>query len=46
MAAITINDDAWKVIDSVDSPTYYLDLKAMRKSIKSPLKHHTHLMYP
>lgn len=37
MAAITINDDAWKVIDSVDSPTYYLDLKAMRKSgNKSP----------
>ena len=37
MAAITINDDAWKVIDSVDSHTYYLDIKAMRKSgDKSP----------
>lgn len=37
MAAITLNDDAWKVIDSVDSSTYYLDLKAMRKSgNKSP----------
>ncbi len=32
MAAITVNDDAWKVIDSVDSPTYYLDLKRMKKS--------------
>lgn len=32
MSAITINDDAWKVIDKVDSSTYYLDLKKMRKS--------------
>lgn len=37
MSAITLNDDAWKAIDSFDSPTYYLDLKAMRKSAnKSP----------
>ncbi|OED29532.1 alanine--glyoxylate aminotransferase family protein [Methanosphaera sp. WGK6] len=32
MAAITLNDDAWKVIDSFEQPTYYLSLKAMRKS--------------
>ena len=32
MAAITIGDDAWNVIDNVDSPTYYLDLKKMKKS--------------
>ncbi|WP_455644661.1 pyridoxal-phosphate-dependent aminotransferase family protein [Methanosphaera sp.] len=32
MAAITLNDDAWKVIDSFEQSTYYLSLKAMRKS--------------
>lgn len=32
MAAITLNDDAWKVVDSVDSNTYYLDMKKYRKS--------------
>lgn len=32
MAAITLNDEAWKVIDSVDSNTYYLDMKKYRKS--------------
>ena len=32
MAAITLSDDAWKVIDSVDSNTYYLDMKKYRKS--------------
>ena len=32
MAAITLTDDAWKVIDNVDSKTYYLDLKKYRKS--------------
>ncbi len=32
MAAITLNDDAWKVIDNVDSNTYYLDMKKYRKS--------------
>lgn len=32
MAAITLNDDAWKVVDSVDSKTYYLDMKKYRKS--------------
>jgi aspartate aminotransferase-like enzyme len=32
MAAITLNDDAWKAVDSVDSKTYYLDMKKYRKS--------------
>ena len=32
MSMITLNDDAWNVVDKVDSPTYYLDLKKMRKS--------------
>lgn len=32
MAAITVSDDAWNVMDKVDSPTYYLDMKKMRKS--------------
>lgn len=32
MSMITIADDAWNVIDKVDSPTYYLDMKKMRKS--------------
>ncbi len=32
MAAITLNDDAWKVVDNVDSNTYYLDMKKYRKS--------------
>lgn len=32
IAAITLNDDAWKVIDNIDSRTYYLDLKKYRKS--------------
>ncbi|MDR3222282.1 MAG: alanine--glyoxylate aminotransferase family protein [Methanobrevibacter sp.] len=31
MAAITVSDDGWKVIDEVDSSTYYLDLKKYRK---------------
>ncbi|MDR3291823.1 MAG: alanine--glyoxylate aminotransferase family protein [Methanobrevibacter sp.] len=31
MAAITVSDDGWKVIDDVDSSTYYLDLKKYRK---------------
>jgi len=31
MSAITISDDAWNVIDTVDSNTYYLDLKKYRK---------------
>ena len=32
MAAITLNEDAWKVIDKVDSNTYYLDLKKYKDS--------------
>jgi aspartate aminotransferase-like enzyme len=32
MAAITLSDDAWKVVDSVNSKTYYLDMKKYRKS--------------
>ncbi|MDO5851251.1 MAG: alanine--glyoxylate aminotransferase family protein [Methanobacteriaceae archaeon] len=32
MAAITINDEAWSVIDKVDSQTYYLNMKKYRKS--------------
>ncbi|KZX16208.1 pyridoxal-phosphate-dependent aminotransferase family protein [Methanobrevibacter filiformis] len=32
LAAITLTDDAWKVVDSVDSTSYYLDMKKYRKS--------------
>ncbi|MCG2827768.1 alanine--glyoxylate aminotransferase family protein [Methanothermobacter sp. K4] len=33
MAAITLSDDAWKAVESVDNPrTYYLNLKKYRKS--------------
>ncbi|MDR2624030.1 MAG: alanine--glyoxylate aminotransferase family protein [Methanobrevibacter sp.] len=32
MAAITVSDDGWKVIDKVDSNTYYLNLKKYRDS--------------
>ena len=32
MAAMTLTDDAWKVIDNVDSKTYYLDMKKYRKA--------------
>lgn len=33
LAAITLSDKAWKVIDAIEStPTYYLDLKKIRKS--------------
>lgn len=32
LAAITLNDDAWKAIDNIDSNTYYLDMKKYRKS--------------
>ncbi|MGZ7049422.1 MAG: pyridoxal-phosphate-dependent aminotransferase family protein [Methanobacterium sp.] len=31
MAAITVSDDAWKVIDKVDSNSYYLDIKKYKK---------------
>ena len=32
MAAITVNDDAWNVIEKTNSPRYYLDLLKMKKS--------------
>lgn len=32
MAAITLSDDAWKAVDKVENNTYYLDMKAIRKS--------------
>ena len=32
MAAITLSDEAWKAVDNVETNTYYLDLKAARKS--------------
>ncbi|RBQ23460.1 2-aminoethylphosphonate--pyruvate transaminase [Candidatus Methanobinarius endosymbioticus] len=32
LSAITLNDDAWKVIDNIDSKTYYLDMKKYCKS--------------
>ncbi len=32
MAAITLSDEAWAAVDKVDASTYYLDMKAIRKS--------------
>ena len=32
LAAITLSDDAWNVIDNTDSRCYYLDLKKYRKT--------------
>ena len=32
MAAITLSDDAWNAVDKVETNTFYLDLKAARKS--------------
>jgi len=32
MAAITLSDDAWAAVDNVKTNTFYLDLKAARKS--------------
>ena len=31
IAAITVSDDAWEVIDKVDSNSYYLDMRKYRK---------------
>ncbi|MBI5680104.1 MAG: alanine--glyoxylate aminotransferase family protein [Methanobacterium sp.] len=31
MAAITVSDDAWNVIDKVDSNSYYLDIRKYKK---------------
>ena len=32
MAAITLSDDAWKAVDNIETNTFYLDMKAARKS--------------
>ena len=32
MAAITLNDEAWKAVDNVETNTFYLDMIAARKS--------------
>ncbi|MBR4448320.1 alanine--glyoxylate aminotransferase family protein [Methanobrevibacter sp.] len=32
MAAITLSDEAWAAVDKVNASTYYLDMKAIRKS--------------
>ncbi|HNS26239.1 MAG TPA: aminotransferase class V-fold PLP-dependent enzyme, partial [Methanobacteriaceae archaeon] len=32
MAAITLSEDAWKVVDKTPTSTYYLDMKRYRKS--------------
>ena len=32
MAAITLSDDAWKAVDNVETNSFYLDMKAARKS--------------
>ena len=32
MSAITLNDDAWKVVDNTETYNYYLDMKRYRKS--------------
>ncbi len=32
MAAITLNDDAWDIVDKTESKSYYLDMKSYRKS--------------
>jgi len=32
MAAITLSEEAWKVVDKTPTSTYYLDMKRYRKS--------------
>ncbi|MBU4535546.1 MAG: alanine--glyoxylate aminotransferase family protein [Euryarchaeota archaeon] len=32
MAAITLSDDAWEIVDQIESQSYYLNLKKYRKS--------------
>ena len=34
LATVSVSDKAWKVIDSISAPVFYLDLKAYRKSIE------------
>ena len=46
MAAMTLSDDAWKVVDKTPSSTYYLDMKKYHKSGSGHLqKLPTHLQY-
>ena len=33
LATLSVSDKAWKVIDTIDSPTFYFNLKAYRKSV-------------
>jgi aspartate aminotransferase-like enzyme len=33
LAVLSVSDKAWKVIDTIDAPCFYLDLKAYRKSL-------------
>jgi aspartate aminotransferase-like enzyme len=33
LAMVAVSDKAWAVIDTIESPTFYLDLKAYRKSV-------------
>lgn len=33
LATVSVSEKAWKVIDSIDAPCFYLNLKAYRKSI-------------
>ncbi len=32
MSMLTLSDEAWNIVDQVESPTYYLNMKKMRKS--------------
>jgi aspartate aminotransferase-like enzyme len=33
LAVLSVSDKAWKVIDTIEAPCFYLDLKAYRKSL-------------
>ena len=33
LASLSVSEKAWKVIDTIDAPCFYLDLKAYRKSV-------------
>ena len=33
LASLAVSEKAWKVIDTIDAPSFYLDLKAYRKSV-------------
>ena len=34
LACVSVSEKAWKIIDGIDAPSFYLDLKAYRKSVK------------